>query len=119
MSVTRKQAGAQSATFLVTVENANLGVAEWAALPTGKLKDLLNTAYLTEAGDVDNAAFVAAFATAGGLHTGMQIGTENTECGIWSLKADAPNKGSPVYTVDVGEGADTVVRISVSYSASE
>lgn len=124
MSISMPQSGAQSATFYVAnaLENSEtLTTTEWEALPKGKLKDLLNTTYLTEAGDIDPAAFVQAFATAGAFLTGNSYGTTNTENGTWTLSPGGegePAKGSPKLEVDWNQFG-TVIRIVTSYSASE
>jgi len=136
MGVVRKQAGAQSASFFVTsdpgdegpITNFNIKYSTWAHLPTGKLKDLLTAAYLTEAGDLDPSAFIEALATNGAFQVTSAYNTQEVEDSLWDLAAapslpSDPPKGTPILNVTANGAAEagyfTSVRVSCSYSASE
>lgn len=131
MANTLDQFGAQSATFTVPVvgeESGSLTVADWSALPSGKLRSLLNRKYLSNAGTEseapDLAAFADAYAKAGGsvilsrkvpnLEEGGLIAIRG---GIYMWQID--EAGYPTLVDDTGGASDFIARIQVSYSASE
>lgn len=124
MAATRKQAGAQSATWFCTAADPahTLTQTDWAALPAGLLKDLLNRAYLTEADALDWSGFLEAFAAAGGSASPTVAVTNTNTQLVWLLSdgsEDQPPKGTPKLVIDTTAGFGTVVRIQVAYSASE
>lgn len=137
MGVVRKQAGAQSVSFFVTADpdgegfitEFNIGYSTWAALPKGKLKDLLTATYLDDEDNLDPESFVEALATAGAFQVTSAYNDQEVEDSYWDLVATDPvlptdpPKGSPILVVTAnsfGEGQyATAVRVSVSYSASE
>lgn len=124
MAATRKQAGAQSATWFCT--NADpahtLTQTDWAALPAGPLKNLLNRAYLTEADDLDWSGFLEAFAAAGGsADPTIMVSNINTQL-VWLLSDGAPGdapKGTPKLNINTTAIYGVAVRVQVAYSASE
>ncbi len=123
-----KQSGAQSATIGVDNVTGSASVADWAQLPKGKLKDLLNTkygAFNTAVPPVfvpSFADFYNAYASAGGMTSllapdanPLSGATYMTEVGsFWELDGDG-------YPQLYSSNEDTLfqARISVSYSASE
>lgn len=134
MGVVRKQAGAQSASFLVTptpdgesfITEFYLNNTQWSALPSGKLKDLLNTTYTKIVDDVvvvDPLAFTTAYAEAGAFQVTSSYDTTEVEDSYWSLAGvpalpSDPPLGTPVLFVYAAEFG-TAARVSCSYSASE
>lgn len=123
----RTQAGAQSATWFfpydAEVASVTLTDTDWAALPAGKLKSLLNRTYLTSGGSIDPAGFLEAFAVAGGKTSTTVAVTNANDLTNWLLsdggEGDAP-KGTPKLMVNtIAGGYGTVARIETAYSASE
>ena len=112
------QQGAQSATFVVPVVedpegdySGSLTVADWAGLPSGKCKSLLNKVYTTL------ASFFADYAAAGGMTViaAVDVAAIVNRDALWTLD----EAGYPVLE-DSAAGAELwQARISVSYSASE
>lgn len=128
MSVTRLQVGAQSATYKVVATDpetkTRLDEVEWAALPSGKLKDVLTQAYLKEDGSIDPDAFLTAFGTAGGFVISTLYYDTTTALTYWllsdNLPGEPPTKGVPYLVVNpTGLDRPVIVRIVTSYSASE
>ena len=125
MANTLAQFGAQSATFVVpTVEGAFGYVGaevidgvntDWAALPSGKLKSLLNKSY------ADFATFFSAAAAAGFFSVALtklvpDLTSAHTDIVSWSLGGEGFPKAT-VVTLD--PAAEYQIRIVASYSAAE
>lgn len=126
MSVERLQAGAQSATYLIKFQDnpQGLSTAQWSALPEGKLKDVMDRTYAPTETMSALEVFLRAFAAAGGsaVASGGPTG---------DLISSKLSPGWVVYPVEGGHAAlqiafdpaypadGAVVRVSVSYSASE
>lgn len=131
MANTLKQFGAQSATFTVPAFDTDEGfiygtltVTDWAGLPKGKLKDLLNTPYLTtdEVPVPDTEAFYTAAAENAlteQLHyqtvTEDVVSAFSSTEGQWTLDED----GYPILQPVATGTTEYMARVSVSYSASE
>lgn len=122
MAVELLQSGAQSATFLWTFSEFAQQYADWAALPNGKLKDILNRTYLTAENLVDVDAFWRSFGSAGGSTTSLGYLGPSIASPVWILSDggfDEPPKGTPTLRQTTPEGTKILVRVQVSYSASE
>ena len=129
MSIERLQEGAQSATYLIHLDSVPRGLTyhDWNELPPGKLKDVLDRAY--PPGELGtNEQIARAWAAAGGSATAIAVGATIGVPLNWSFDGPTytpvlgvPDQDLPAdRTVwqEVGD-APVVVRISVSYSASE
>lgn len=127
MANTISQSGAQSATITIPTVGApaafgTAGAADWAELPSGKLKDLLNQPYGAGAPFVPNfSTFFAAAADAGFSSVALTKNVApatgaHTDIVSWDLDAS----GYPIATVVTADpAAEFFLRIQVSYSASE
>jgi hypothetical protein len=115
MAVTKQQYGAQSVTYLATgVASFNLGAAQWAELPSGKLKTLMTTEF-----DSREEA-ITAWASAGGIF--VVSGNYVDSAIITTISLSGGGTGTFVFHVegiDFEQSIGTVARIAVSYSASE
>ena len=115
------QSGAQSATWYATAAG-NFGSTvtddvnvDWDALPSGKLKDVLNRTYAAIGPKTAIQVFMEAFATAGGS---VAVSGDVSGCtGTW----DISGAGFPVIYFNSPDSAATAyaIRIQTSYSASE
>lgn len=130
MANTLAQFGAQSATFVVPAVDEAFGFVgaevvdgvntDWASLPSGKLKSLLNKTYLS--GEFsDFPSFFAAAADAGLFSVALtKVGSPATSASgdtvSWSLGAEGFPKATVVTDAPVNEYQ---LRIVASYSASE
>jgi len=118
MANTLAQQGAQSATFVVPVVadpegdyTGSLTVVDWAGLPSGKCKALLNKSYGTLASFFDDYATSGAMTVMVAID-GAVVAGRSAE---WSLDG----AGYPVLDNPTDAAAKWQARISVSYSASE
>lgn len=124
MAIERLQVGANSASYFVTGEADTtffFGRATWAELQEGKLKNLLNRAYLDEGDNLDVNAFLRAFAESGARLTGLTYGGVFTDFGF-ALDASGPgepDRGFPYLAVTMPPAGAVTFSITVSYSASE
>jgi len=118
MAIERLQAGAQSATFYLTDIESILTRELWAALPNGKLRDLLMGLYASK------AAFMRAASAAGFTITVTGLNSSDRPT-TWYGGVTGPDEeplpnGSPFFFVYVSLPTDGVsFRLQVSYSASE
>lgn len=119
MALTNVFSGAQSATFTTDTAGgfANaLGQADWAALKSGQLKDVLNRTYDSF------PAFFTAWAEAGGLVSALVSQADNGQPARTTTDYSfSLSGGYPRLNVAIGDVPATyslAVRISVSYSAS-
>lgn len=122
MAIELRQFGAQSATFLVTDGAATLRAAQWAELPSGKLKDLFSRVYTTGSpAAADDAAFAAACADAGFSASGFSPSVAGNEG--FTVSLNSTGVGGEIGEVEVSvSGSETggrLVRLITSYSASE
>lgn len=115
------QSGAQSATWFLANSVSTLGAAivdgvntDWSALPSGKLKDLLNHNYVATETKTGFQLFLEAFAAAGGS---VNVAGTVACTYYWSISGEGD--GFPVlhFTSDLTDAY--IVRIQASYSASE
>lgn len=106
-----KQSGAQSFTVFTSggAGSVTLGVAQFAALPAGKLKSLISAQYATF------AAFVEAAAEAGIL-TATSSNAANATT-TWGITAE-PGTPTLICTL-AGPNDVSASRVAASYSASE
>lgn len=123
----RMQSGANSATYYMLgtpdeLYQNYLKGPDWADLPNGRLKDLLNRTYLTVEGDANYVEFYRAFAAAGGSLTTVKYNDSSNDYASLTLDFAgliAPI-GTPLVRIEtVDPGQPKVVRISLAYSASE
>jgi len=106
-----KQSGAQSFTVRTSggIGSVTLGVAEFAALPAGKLKSLITAQYATFAAFMDAAA-------AAGVLTATTSNAANATT-TWGITAEP---GTPTLICALAGANDiSVSRVAASYSASE
>jgi hypothetical protein len=119
-------AGAQSATFKVPSVDDYFGLltkTDWAKLPSGKLKRLLNKSYGEGNSEPISTAFFDAFSAAGGT---VQILGRVTDSGVWTAipAIIVDTDGYPVVTggntTQAGQETRTCyIHIQVGYSGSE
>ena len=121
----RKQEGAQSASYYVLSAGALGGTVvdgvntDWDALPSGKLKDVLNRTYVATDDNTDVEVFAAAWAAAGGSFSADGVGTPAGDH-FWDLTEEGFPTVNYSFSVAPSPGASALaLRISVSYSASE
>lgn len=124
---TIKQAGAQSVTIdvpavfagdpPVAVAFGTVGVLDWAQLPAGKLKNLLNKSYTVGGfGSFFDAAAEAGFTSQAMTKTVIGPAGAHTDTVSWTLDGE----GYPTATVvTVDPFAEYQIRIQTAYSASE
>lgn len=126
MSVTRelRQAGAQSATFLVISSGGDqfLRREDWLKLPKGKLRNFLLSAFVTPGGAPDAPAMMRALASIGG-DAALTAGgaTPYGWFDVWGGPANDEYGpvGTPILLVGYTSPAGTLVRLTTAYSASE
>lgn len=118
MANTLAQRGAQSATFTVPfIEgeegdyNGTLTVTDWATLPKGKLRDLVNVTHASITAFFTEAAAAGLSVNLLGVFGDAMEGSSGAQ---WALDGE----GYPTLTC-TGSTANWLYRIQTSYSASE
>lgn len=122
MAIERVQAGAQSATFFAAAGETltAFGPEQWASLPEGKLKALLNRQYVTSMGTPDGAGFARAWADAAATHTYFVFEVDTPSEGFWRLSGGSGDPvGFPVFIPNTFGPYGASLRVQTSYSASE